>query len=325
MQLPGGGFSLWPGGTEAHPWAGTYAAHFLVEARKAGHPVDETTSTTAPSTGWAARSKAKSAYGHDDLQRTVYGLYVLARAGRADLGTMDHIRTKHGKDLRPRPALCSPPPTPRSGNPEGGAASWSRASGRASKRSSARPAATSTRRSATARCCCSRCSTPRRPTRASRPSPTGWAATPGRPASGRPRRRASPCSPSGQLAHRQAKLPPYSGSGVRGRQEGRHLHQPDGHLHDPPGRGGRRGRAGAIRIQMDGTTARRRLLQSAHPRRPDRRGLQGGQQRPGDRARSSSTATANRSTSTSVQAGRPDRASRPACAASRGRSTTWRW
>ncbi|HWM91689.1 MAG TPA: MG2 domain-containing protein [Thermoanaerobaculia bacterium] len=98
MQLSGGGFSLWPGGTEVHPWASTYAAHFLVEARKAGHPVDE--NLYRGGVEWvAATTKAKSAYGYDDLQRTVYGLYVLARAGRPDLGTMDHIRTKHGKDL----------------------------------------------------------------------------------------------------------------------------------------------------------------------------------------------------------------------------------
>lgn len=98
LQLSGGGFSLWPGGAEVHPWASTYAAHFLVEARKAGHPVDE--NLYRGGVEWvAATTKAKSAYGYDDLQRTVYGLYVLARAGRPDLGTMDHIRTKHGKDL----------------------------------------------------------------------------------------------------------------------------------------------------------------------------------------------------------------------------------
>jgi uncharacterized protein YfaS (alpha-2-macroglobulin family) len=98
MQLPVGGFSLWPGGSEVHPWASTYAVHFLVEARKAGHPVDDNLYQNA--LAWLAGTvKAKQAYGWEELQRTVYGLYVLARAGRADLGTMDHLRTKHDKDL----------------------------------------------------------------------------------------------------------------------------------------------------------------------------------------------------------------------------------
>ena len=35
MQIYSGGFSLWAGGQELHPWASVYAAHFLVEARRA--------------------------------------------------------------------------------------------------------------------------------------------------------------------------------------------------------------------------------------------------------------------------------------------------
>lgn len=116
MQLPGGGFSLWPGGTEVHPWASTYAVHFLVEARKAGHPVADNLYQSA--LDWLAGTvKAKQAYGWEEMQRTVYGLYILARAGKADLGTMDHLRTKHDKELRPESRALLAAAYASAGNP----------------------------------------------------------------------------------------------------------------------------------------------------------------------------------------------------------------
>ncbi|HEX7184844.1 MAG TPA: alpha-2-macroglobulin [Thermoanaerobaculia bacterium] len=100
MQRPSGGFSLWPGGEEVYPWGSVYAAHFLVEARRAGHPVDNNLHEGA--LRWLREQvKAKSAYGTDELQRAAYGLWVLARAGRADLGTMDFLRQKHLDKMRP--------------------------------------------------------------------------------------------------------------------------------------------------------------------------------------------------------------------------------
>jgi uncharacterized protein YfaS (alpha-2-macroglobulin family) len=98
MQLPGGGFTLWPGGRETHLWGSIYASHFLVEAKRAGHPVSDALHGKA--LAWlSGEVKAKGTYGSDELQRMVYGLYVLARAGRPDLGTMDFIRQKHAPAL----------------------------------------------------------------------------------------------------------------------------------------------------------------------------------------------------------------------------------
>jgi hypothetical protein len=98
MQLPSGGFSLWPGEREVYPWGSVYATHFLVEAKKAGHPVDDNLYNGA--LRWVAgQVRAKQTYGSEDLQRTVYGLYVLARAGKPDLGTMDFLRTRQDKAL----------------------------------------------------------------------------------------------------------------------------------------------------------------------------------------------------------------------------------
>ena len=93
MQLPNGGFSLWPGGREVYPWASIYATHFLVEARRAGHPIEDSLHRNA--LAWLANEvKPKGTYGSDELQRSVYALYVLSRAGKADVGTMDFLRQK---------------------------------------------------------------------------------------------------------------------------------------------------------------------------------------------------------------------------------------
>jgi uncharacterized protein YfaS (alpha-2-macroglobulin family) len=98
MQLQNGGFAMWPGDRETHPWGSVYATHFIVEARRAGHPVSDSLYRNA--LGWlAGEVKAKGTYGSEELQRTVYGLYVLARAGKPDLGTMDFIRQKHTREL----------------------------------------------------------------------------------------------------------------------------------------------------------------------------------------------------------------------------------
>lgn len=98
MQLPGGGFSLWPGGRDAHLWGSLYATHFIVEAKRAGHPVEDSLHRDA--LAWVANEvKAKGTYGSDELQRTAYGLYVLSRAGRPDLGTMDFLRQKQVANL----------------------------------------------------------------------------------------------------------------------------------------------------------------------------------------------------------------------------------
>ncbi len=98
MQLQNGGFAMWPGETLTEAWPSIYATHLLVEADKAGHAVD----------GWMlsqalgyleSQVRAKALYSRGELQRMTYSLYVLARAGRADLGSMDFLREKHDKDL----------------------------------------------------------------------------------------------------------------------------------------------------------------------------------------------------------------------------------
>ncbi len=101
-QVPGGGFSLWTSGRSYHPWVSVYATHFLVEASLAGHPVDQGLLRRAlDHLQNAVKSKGGKAYGTEELQRTAYALYVLARAGEPDLGSMDYLRERQAGKLTP--------------------------------------------------------------------------------------------------------------------------------------------------------------------------------------------------------------------------------
>jgi hypothetical protein len=94
MQVDSGGFSFWPNGDTPYPWGSVYATHFLVEARRAGYPVDGTLYDRA--IGFVQRdAQAQESYSAAALQETVYALYVLARAGKPDVGTMDFVRERH--------------------------------------------------------------------------------------------------------------------------------------------------------------------------------------------------------------------------------------
>jgi uncharacterized protein YfaS (alpha-2-macroglobulin family) len=94
MQTYNGSFSMWPYGGTTEPWGTVYATHFLVEARRAGHDVPQPMIERALAY-IATDAKAKSEYDTSELPRAVYALYVLARAGKADIGTMDYIREHH--------------------------------------------------------------------------------------------------------------------------------------------------------------------------------------------------------------------------------------
>lgn len=91
-QTFSGAFTMWPGG-EINGWASVYAAHFLVEARRAGFHVGDAPYDRAMA---FLRGEARSdgEYGDLQLQRLAYALYVLARAGSPEVGTMDYLRDR---------------------------------------------------------------------------------------------------------------------------------------------------------------------------------------------------------------------------------------
>ena len=92
-QVEGGGFALWRGSRQSHPWTSVYASHFLVEARRAGYATDPQLERRALE-HLRGLVRAKDRYGSDELERVVYALYVLSRAGEAELGVMDFLRER---------------------------------------------------------------------------------------------------------------------------------------------------------------------------------------------------------------------------------------
>jgi len=105
FQMSSGGFSYWAGTGETADWAGTYAGHFLLEAKARGYAVPQlmldkwidyqtkTSRTWAPGTdndplGWSH---------HDNELSQAYRLYTLAMVGKPDFAGMNRLREQKTK------------------------------------------------------------------------------------------------------------------------------------------------------------------------------------------------------------------------------------
>ena len=90
MQIVSGGFAYWPGEAAANDWSSSYVGHFLLEARRAGFPVRDSTIRN-----WVHYQRNTAALwqasGGKFLEQA-YRLYTLALAGEADLGSMNRLR-----------------------------------------------------------------------------------------------------------------------------------------------------------------------------------------------------------------------------------------
>ena len=101
-QLYNGAVTLWDGGGTEDWWATIYAAHFLLEAKKAGFDVDNSLLETM--LGYINnRLKNKELityyYNRDQNKKiapkeVAYGLYVLALAGRSNVPAMNYYKAK---------------------------------------------------------------------------------------------------------------------------------------------------------------------------------------------------------------------------------------
>ena len=99
MQLYNGAMTYWPGrGTESW-WGSVYAAHFLVEARKAGYSVDETVlNKLLDYVKTKIKKRSTILYYYNNTSRTIiskeipYSLYVLALAGQPERSTMNYYK-----------------------------------------------------------------------------------------------------------------------------------------------------------------------------------------------------------------------------------------
>lgn len=105
MQLGDGSLSYWPGGNYSSWWGSVYAAHFLVEAKKAGYEVQE--NVLRRLLNYLSREAAeKQTYQYRRYvnnsatvevkarKEILYSLYVLALADRADLSLMNYYRAR---------------------------------------------------------------------------------------------------------------------------------------------------------------------------------------------------------------------------------------
>ena len=98
MMTPAHYFAYWPNGTSVNNWSSIYAAHFLVEARKAGYEIANQVYNRMLE---GLRQQAKqgrnlNAQGTDadrySLAQTVYACYVLALAGQPERGVMNFLK-----------------------------------------------------------------------------------------------------------------------------------------------------------------------------------------------------------------------------------------
>lgn len=100
FQVPSGGFSYWPGGKNVNIWGTNYAGHFLLAAKEAGYFVPEEMINN-----WIRfqRSEAKK-YNflqnhYYALREQLYRLYLLARAGKPEMGSMNYLRENYLKKM----------------------------------------------------------------------------------------------------------------------------------------------------------------------------------------------------------------------------------
>jgi hypothetical protein len=92
FQASNGNLMYWPGSSEANDWASIYAGHFLTEAQKQGYNVP-----LGLMSAWQAYQVKQaqdwtSANGEDSSSTQAYRLYVLAIAGKPQLGAMNRLR-----------------------------------------------------------------------------------------------------------------------------------------------------------------------------------------------------------------------------------------
>ena len=98
MQTSSGGLAMWPGYREPWPWGSVYAAHFLVEARRAGYGVPD--EFYGQVLAYVRGLLDQSSDDPGVLQTQAYGCYVLALAGKPERAVMSRL-TELMKTERP--------------------------------------------------------------------------------------------------------------------------------------------------------------------------------------------------------------------------------
>ncbi len=106
FQNGAGNFSYWPGGRESNDWASIYAGHFLIEAQKLGYLVPpELLSEWIDYQIDTAQAYLSGSAQYSHVQ--AYRLYVLALAGKPQMGAMNRLRESSKLNNKARWLLAS--------------------------------------------------------------------------------------------------------------------------------------------------------------------------------------------------------------------------
>lgn len=93
-QTSSGAMGYWPGNQQPHSWGTCYALHFMTEAKNHGYSVPDT--IYQPALNWLSSTASEwqtSSY-DESYSIQAYRLFVLALAGKADIGAMNRLYMK---------------------------------------------------------------------------------------------------------------------------------------------------------------------------------------------------------------------------------------
>lgn len=94
FQTQSGGFSYWPGQSEADEWGTNYGGHFLIEAQKAGYYVPEDMMNK-----WIDYQEEETRSEDGGYLEKSYRLYLLALAGKPSANAMNLLKENHLKQM----------------------------------------------------------------------------------------------------------------------------------------------------------------------------------------------------------------------------------
>ncbi len=86
FMLPSGGLSYWPGNRDASIWGTNYGLHFIVEAKKRGYNIPNDLINSI-----LRFQRSRALVTTDHMLSRIYRLYVLALAGKPQIGPMNLI------------------------------------------------------------------------------------------------------------------------------------------------------------------------------------------------------------------------------------------
>ncbi|MCP4148323.1 MAG: hypothetical protein GY757_11285, partial [bacterium] len=95
FQLPSGAFAYWPGDKSASHWGTSYAGHFLLEAKKLGYNVPAELYSR-----WLRFMESQTLVtSNENVMTRTYRVYVLALAGKPQMGPMNLLKENHLKKM----------------------------------------------------------------------------------------------------------------------------------------------------------------------------------------------------------------------------------